>query len=165
MQEKLRVRIKSLSTRYLNLYKGLGYLAILSAGGGLIALLLYNLTRKLFLSLSLIQWFYIIYLWWRVNERVYNVEFDDEFLYVLLRKNDILIPLENIKDVNIVTLGGVYRVDLYNPEQLGDKIYFKPSLLYPFNHKKKDELVNVLWNNIEKAKQKKQIFLRNALHS
>ena len=106
-----------------------------------------------------------IYLWWKVNSNVYNVEFDDEFLFVILRNNDILIPLENIKDVNIKTLGGVYQVDLYHAEQLGNKIYFKTSLLYPFNFKKKDELVNVLWSNIEKAKRKKQDFQRNALHS
>jgi hypothetical protein len=105
------------------------------------------------------------YLWWKLNSNVYHVEFDEEFLYVLLRKQDIIIPLENIKDINLKTLGGVYRVDFYHAEQLGDRIYFKPSLLYPFNSKKKDTLVNVLWSNIEKAKRKVQDFQRNALHS
>ncbi|MBS1681802.1 MAG: hypothetical protein JST48_08835 [Bacteroidetes bacterium] len=89
-----------------------------------------------------------------MNRNVYRVEFDDEFLYLILKKNDILIPLENIKDINISTLGGIWRVDLYNAEQIGNKFYFKPSLLYPFNAKKKDELVNVLWEKINKGKSK-----------
>ena len=109
--------------------------------------------------------FYLMYLLWRRNKNIYHVEFDDEFLYLILRKNDILIPLENVKDVNIKTLGGVYQVDLYNAEQVGNKFYFKPSLLYPFNHKKKHELVNVLWSKIEKAKIKQQYFQKNSLHS
>jgi hypothetical protein len=86
-------------------------------------------------------------------------------MYVIQRKQDLLIPLENVKDVNLVSMGGVYRVDLYVKELFGDKFYFKPSLLYPFNHKKKEALVDVLWANIEKAKSKKQHFQRNALHS
>lgn len=50
-----------------------------------------------------------------------------------------MIPLENIKEVDIKSLGGVYEVELFNAEQLGKKFYFKPSLLYPFNFKKKDD--------------------------
>ena len=50
-----------------------------------------------------------------------------------------MIPLENIKEVDIKSLGGVYEVELFNAEQLGKKFYFKPSLLYPFNLKKKDD--------------------------
>ncbi len=132
------------------------YLTQLTGGGKLAQI--FRVWNYLYLL-----WF--VLLWWKLNSKVYNVEFDDEFLYVILKRNDILIPLENIKDVNIKTLGGVYCVDLYQAEQLGDKFYFKPSLLYPFNSKKKDELVNVLWSAIEKAKKKKTYFSKNALHS
>ena len=76
-----------------------------------------------------------------------------------------MIPLENIKEVDIKSLGGVYEVELFNAEQLDKKFYFKPSLLYPFNFKKKDELVNVLRSNINKVLQNKQHFQVNALHS
>ena len=76
-----------------------------------------------------------------------------------------MIPLENIKEVDIKSLGGVYEVELFNAEQLDKKFYFKPSLLYPFNFKKKDELVNVLRSNINKVLQNKQYFQANALHS
>lgn len=160
-------RITNLSTRFLTLYKAAGYIFI---GLSATALIYFTVLRffsesKFNLFFSTAYFFYGLYLWWKMNRNVYHVEFDDEFLYVILKKNDILIPLENIKDINIKTLGGVYRVDLYNAEQLGSTIYFKPSLLYPFNSKKKDELVNVLWQKINKAKMKQPYFERNALHS
>jgi hypothetical protein len=106
-----------------------------------------------------------VYGWVRINRNVHRVEFDDEFLYVLQKGQDILIPLENIKEVEIISLGGVYEVELFNPEQLGKKFYFKPWLLYPFNFKKKDALVDILRSNINKALRKKQHFQANALHS
>lgn len=82
-----------------------------------------------------------------------------------LKASDLIIPLENIKDVNLVSLGGVYRVDLYYKELIGDKFYFKPSLLYPLNHKKKEAVVDILWKYINQAKQKRTVIPRNALHS
>jgi hypothetical protein len=96
---------------------------------------------------------------------VYRVEFDEDHLYVIQKGQDILIPLENIKEVDIKTIGGVYEVELYSAEQLGKRFYFKPSLLYPFNYKKKDDLVNVLRRNINQAQARKQHFQANALHS
>jgi hypothetical protein len=78
---------------------------------------------------------YLAYIWWMVNKRVFHVEFDSDFMYVLQQNHDLVIPLENIKDVNLISLGGVYQVDLYAKELFGDKFYFKPSLLYPFKNK------------------------------
>jgi hypothetical protein len=46
-------------------------------------------------------WSFFIYLWIRINRNVHQVEFDDEFLYVIQKGQDILIPLENIKEVEI----------------------------------------------------------------
>jgi hypothetical protein len=67
--------------------------------------------------------------------------------------------------VEIVSLGGVYKVSLYSKDQLLDMIYFKPSLLYPFNFKSKDRLVDVLRHNIEEAKKKIRVYQKNALRS
>jgi hypothetical protein len=74
------------------------------------------------------------------------------------------VSLENVKDVNIKTLIGYYEIIFYNREQVREKIYFKPSLLYPINGRK-DELVDILWQNINKSKMKQPHFQRNALHS
>ena len=165
--EKPKSRIRNLSTRYLNFYR-YGVASILSAiaiaflVAGYLAYLGEGHLSNLLMP---VYWCYFIFIWFKVNQRVYHVEFDDEFLYVAQRGHDLVIPLENIKDVNLVSVGGVYKVDLYAKELFGDKFYFKPSLLYPFNHKKKEAVVDILWANIEKAKSKKQHFQRNALHS
>ena len=97
--------------------------------------------------------------------KFHEVYFDDEFLYVYKKQQDYLIPLENIESVEIESLGGVYKVNLYQAEQLGKELYFKTSLIYPFNYKSKDALVNVFRSKIENAKIRKREFPRNALMS
>lgn len=160
-------RIKNLSTRYLSLYRyGTALLMFVLFGSYLYYQILEYLEKKHLSSLLMpLNFTYLIYVWFLVNKKVYHAEFDDEFMYVTQKGHDLVIPLENIKGVNLISVGGVYRVDLYAIELFGDKFYFKPSLLYPFNHKKKEAVINILWANIEKAKSKKQYFQRNALHS
>lgn len=161
-------RIKSLSTRYLGFYKN----SVLVVLVGLLLFFVFVAVQAIvngkyfFNSLFNVFYFgFFIYGWIRINRNVHRVEFDEEYLYVILRGQDMLIPLENIKEVDIKSLGGVYEVELFTAEQLGKKFYFKPSLLYPFNYKKKDLLVNVLRKNINKAQARKQHFQANALHS
>jgi signal transduction histidine kinase len=162
-------RIRSLSTRYLGFYKN----SVLVILVGVIIFLIYGNIEsyresgKFFINSWFVTGyiFFFIYLWFRMNRNVHRVEFDEEYLYVILRGQDLLIPLENIKEVDIKSLGGVYEVELYAPEQLGTKFYFKPSLLYPFNYKRKDDLVNVLRKYINQAQARKQHFQGNALHS
>lgn len=159
-------RVKNLSTRYLRFYKqGVGVLIFLAMAG----FFYLEIDTKEKIKPSMFFWpiyyGYFLYLWWKINQLVYHVEFDDEFMYVKQKEQDLLIPLENIKDINLISIGGVYKVELYAKELFGDTFYFKPSLLYPFNHKKKEALVDLLWANIETAKRKKQDFQRNALHS
>jgi hypothetical protein len=166
VSEKPKSRVTNLSTRYLNYYKLFGYLAIISIFIFFTAFYIQGLMRGRYINIYWLAYLiYGSYLWWRANRLVFYVEFDDEFMYVTQKNHDLVIPLENIKDVNLVSLGGVYKVDLYAKELFGDKFYFKPSLLYPFNHKKKEAVVDILWANIEKVTSKKQDFQRNALHS
>ncbi|MBL7843454.1 MAG: hypothetical protein JNK44_06290 [Cyclobacteriaceae bacterium] len=101
----------------------------------------------------------------QIIEKFQQVSFDPEFLYVYQKQQDYIIPLENIESVEIESLGGVYKVNLYHPEQLGKELYFKTSLIYPLNYKSKDELVNVLRRNIDKAKARRQSLPHNALMS
>lgn len=100
-----------------------------------------------------------------MSRKVFQVEFDDEFLYLLRKDADILIPLQNIKHVDLKTLGGLYEIKLFHPEIVGDLIYYKPSLLYPFNFRSKDKIADVLRGKIEEAKRKPQVVQKNALMS
>lgn len=163
MVEKSRIR--NLSTRFLAFYK-YGVILIVSA------LFLWVVFHEVQSGRRLISgvyfslvWGYLIYRWVKAHWKVYRVEFDDEFLYVLQRGQDLLIPLENVKDIEMKTLGGMWRVDLFYADVIGDHFYFKPSLFYPLNYKSKDALVNLLWKKIELAKGKKSFYQANALHS
>lgn len=166
MAEKSRIR--NLSTRFLGLYR-YGFVFVMTV---FLGFLLYDsstsgfswgtIISKLYFPLT---WGYLIFIWIRAHLKVYKVEFDDEFLYVIKKEHDLLIPLENIKDIEMKSLGGMWRVDLFYADVIGDHFYFKPSLLYPLNYKSKDTLVNLLWKKIEEAKRKKQVFQMNALQS
>jgi hypothetical protein len=154
-------RITNLSTRFLELYKTVILLFLLSILG-------YHVYRVIqdppFLPLAAI-WVWVIWKFIKINRKVFHVEFDDEFLYLIRKDADVLIPLQNIQSVGLKTMGGLYEIKLYSPEIVGDLIYYKPSLLYPFNFKAKDEIANQLRDNIEKAKAKPEVFQKNALMS
>lgn len=161
-------RVQNLSTRWLLPFK----VVVLAAYIGICTTILFSYidrSRHLFsLVLGLANAGFFIYFFFRLMRmtiKLYRVEFDNEFLYVLLKRQDMVIPLENIESVEISTIGGVYKVNLYHPEQLGGHFYFKLSLLYPLNYQSKDALVNVLRKSIDKAKARKQELPRNALHS
>lgn len=151
-----------MSTRYLMLYKN-GVLALLVA---IIGLFLYRafFVRFSMLGISLL-WSYLIFRYIQINRKVFHVEFDDEFLYLIQKEADVLIPLQNIKSVELKTLGGLYEIKLYSPELVGDLIYYKPSLLYPFNFKAKDAIADQLRENIERAKRRRVVLPANALMS
>lgn len=155
-------RITNLSTRYLKFYKN-GVLVVML---GIIGLFLYRglFIRTSSLGISVI-WTYIVFQYIQINRKVFHVEFDDEFLYLIQKQADILIPLQNIKDVQLKTMGGLYEIKLYSPEIVGDLIYYKPSLLYPFNFKAKDAIADKLRYNIEKAKRRREVLPPNALMS
>jgi len=108
------------------------------------------------------------YLFWQLigmTQKLEMVSFDEDFLYVVRKEQEVMVPLENIRSVEISTLGGVYKVTVFHAEQLGKEFFFKPSLLYPINFKSKDRLVNQLRSNIEKAKRKPPAYQANALAS
>lgn len=160
----MTTRINTLSTRWLKPFKGFVFILYT----GIFAVLIVGL-------ISSEHWFsavfntglygYFLFLLLRMSAKLQHVEFDAEFLYVIGGKQDMIIPLENIESVEIVSLGGVYKVNLYHAEQLGDHFYFKPSLLYPLNYKRKDALVNQLRAAVDAAKRKKTSILTNALRS
>lgn len=97
--------------------------------------------------------------------RTYRVSFDDRYLYVQQKGQELAIPLSHIRQVDIKTLGGVYEVTMIQREPAGDRFFFKPSLLYPFNFKAKDRLVDQLRGYIEAARQQPDKVVPNALHS
>lgn len=165
-----KTRIQNLSTRWLTLFKALiilvyvsvwisfSYLYMIDDEAGSLKIGF----EAIGMSLCYGGLFYLLI---RMTLKLHRIEFDDEFLYVLRKNQDLIIPLENIESVEIATVGGVYKVNLYHADQLGKEFYFKQSLWYPFNYKRCDELVNVLRRNIALAKNRIRTVHANALHS
>lgn len=115
--------------------------------------------------ISGLLYIYFLYQYFKINKKVFHVEFDDEFLCLIRKDAGILIPLQNIIAVELKTMGGLYEIKLYHPEIVGDLIYYKLSLLYPFNFKSKDKIADTLREKIELAKQNPFVFQKNALTS
>jgi len=161
-------RIRNLSTRYFRTYKYGVVLLTLVAIGFFVLRALEKFKQSPIETLGMTgMWISIIFLWnWiRIHKKVYQVEFDEDYLYIIRGNQDTIIPLENIKDVQIKSLVGFYQIDLYSPEDFGSQLYFKPSLLYPLNFKKKDALVDALRKNVVGAKRKVHPDQKNALRS
>jgi len=85
--------------------------------------------------------------------KIKSISFDDSSIYYLKDDYEVQVPFEDIKDIEIKTLDGLYEIKFYNPTQDGERIFFKTSLWYPLNFKKQDELVNVLRDKIDKYKR------------
>ncbi|WKZ61496.1 MAG: hypothetical protein QY309_08375 [Cyclobacteriaceae bacterium] len=156
-------KLARLSSRFLGPYRWYLYILYIVAFNS-IAILSIRVGRG-FAVIQTTVYGWMFYRGIQIIGRFQQVYFDQEFLYVYQNQQDYIIPLENIESVEIESLGGVYKVNLYHPEQLGKEFYFKTSLLYPLNAKKKDALVNVLRKKIDLAKSKRQVFQRNALMS
>lgn len=102
---------------------------------------------------------------WRMARNQRQVAFDDRFAYLKMRGHELLIPLENVKDIELKTMLGTYEVTLYHPEQFGTSFFFKVSLLYPLNHRQKELLIDRFWEAVERARKRGADLPRNALMS
>ncbi len=94
------------------------------------------------------------------------VEFDCDFLYVKESGYEVIVPLDNIKFVEIRNVSGIYKVAFFDDIQSGREIFFKPSMIYPLDFSKQDAKVNILRSNIRKARSRlKEPLPKNALMS
>lgn len=156
-------KLKRLSSRFLGPYRHVMYAAYVMLLGSIVVA---SFRQSVFFGVTQSAVYaYFFYRIMRLTRKLQQVAFDDEFLYVFRTDQDLIVPLENIESVEISSLGGVYKVNLYHAEQLGNEFYFKTSLLYPLNFRSKDELVNQLRRSIERAKRKKRDLPVNALKS
>ncbi len=85
--------------------------------------------------------------------KIKNVSYDQSSVYYDKKGFEVQVPFEDIKDIEIKTISGVYKIKLYSPSQDGSAIMFKTSLWYPFNFKKQDEKVNELRDRIDRYKR------------
>jgi hypothetical protein len=85
--------------------------------------------------------------------RIRSISFDSHSVYYNRKGYEVQIPFEDIKNIEIKTISGIYQINLYEPAQDGDTILFKTSLWYPLNFRRKDAEVNTLRDKIAASKK------------
>lgn len=98
-------------------------------------------------------WIWIAYKAISLMLSLKNISYDESSVYYEKDGFEVQIPFEDIKDIEIKTLTGIYTINLYRPAQDGKAISFKMSLWYPLNFKKQDEIVNNLRDKIDRYKR------------
>lgn len=83
--------------------------------------------------------------------KIKEVAYDKESLYVKEGDYDIQIPFYEVKDIEIVSMDGLYKFKLYHHDQFGDEVICKPSLWYPLNYKRIDTELNLIRSYVRKA--------------
>ncbi len=92
--------------------------------------------------------------WPRVRDflkKIKEVSYDKENLYVKEGEYEIQIPFYEVKDIEIMSLDGLYKFTLYHHDQFGNEVICKPSLWYPLNHKRIDAELNRIRGLVRKA--------------
>lgn len=85
--------------------------------------------------------------------KIKNISYDESSVYYDKKGFEVQIPFEDIRDIEIKTISGIYKINLYMPNQDGKSIMFKTSLWYPFNFRRQDEKVNELRDRIDRYKR------------
>jgi hypothetical protein len=94
-----------------------------------------------------------------------QISYNNQFLYVHEEGVDTQVPLERIRDVEIMSLDGMYKFHLMDKEAFGPYIMCKTSIWYPFNFKKVDKELDHVRYLISKRKREIQIEQTNQLPS
>lgn len=97
--------------------------------------------------------------------QIREVSYDAENLYVKEKDQEVMIPLSGVKDIEIASLGGIYKFNLYDKTIYDGAILCKTSLWYPFNHKKVDKELNRVRRMVRKAQSARNEKTSNALPS
>lgn len=163
-------RTKSLSVKGVRRYKILGYTGIL------MMLLLYvftGLTRgdTFGLIISAAMGLMVIFYWYpnigKFLANLREVSYDSENLYVIQDNMETQIPFTEIRDVEIVSLDGLYKFNLFSESAFGKEILCKPSVWHPLNYPKVDKELNRVRGLIRKthAEYREQVTDKNQLAS
>ncbi|MEM9897032.1 MAG: hypothetical protein AAF789_11750 [Bacteroidota bacterium] len=100
--------------------------------------------------------FTMIFYWYpsigKSLKKLKEVSYDGKNLYVQESGYEIQIPFQEVRDVEIISLDGLYKFNLYHHDQFGKEVVCKPSLWYPLNFKRVDKELNRIRYLIRKAK-------------
>lgn len=96
---------------------------------------------------------YLVFMLVKHIKKIKSISYDDSSIYYLKKDYEVQVPFEDIKSIAIKSLDGVYEISFYSPTPDGEHIFFKTSLWYPLNFRKKDDMVNDLRDKIDRYKR------------
>lgn len=147
-------RSKSLSIKAVQSYKlflisivsvlFITYVVIYATERGIIGIL----AAATYIILMMFYWFPNLK---KFLNQIKEVAYDKENLYVKEGDYEIQIPFYEVKDIEILSLDGLYKFKLYHHDQFGDEVICKPSIWYPLNYKKVDAELNRIRSLVRKA--------------
>lgn len=145
-------RTKSLTTRTIKIYKAV--ITVLFAAF-ILALLYWRFTEGSVFGIFMVApYFFFIYRLWRGIKLLKEVSYDDHSLYVKEKEFEIEIPMYRVRNIELVSLDGIYKFELHDTDQFGDTVYCKPSIWYPFTYKWVDDELRKIRKMVAKEKEK-----------
>lgn len=142
-------RTKTLTTYTIKIYKSI----VLILVACIMMFLLLRSTNRFTSFLFVVQYAYLFYFVLRGVLGIKYVEYDNANLYVNHNDYQVQVPFEEVKEVKLMSVDGVYKFILYKKGQLGKEILCKPSIWYPFNYSKVDNELHRIRGLIYKRKQ------------
>ena len=148
------MRTTIVSTQHLNSYR----VAIYSVIGLSLAIVLGFIVASFYKSIyypipALFMMAYIILSRIKLLRKLKNITYDNSNIYYNVNDYEEQIPFYQIKEVQLYSVNGVYKINLRTPGQAGKEIFFKPSVWYPFNFNKQDVKVDQLRKAIRQYRQ------------
>lgn len=163
-------RVKSLSINSVKRYKIFSILLVAACLG----VYMFTLGFSDSIGMWIIAITYIlatIFIWFPQAKKFFSmlkeISYDKENIYVHEGGYEIQVPFHGIKDIELISVGGLYKFTLYQNDQFGKEVICKPSLWYPLNYKRIDKELNRIRSMVRKAHQnyKEQIGNEKSLQS
>ena len=140
-----------LSTRFLRFFKVFLYMSVAGVVVGILGLLLYN--KRWDFLLAAVSWVVTVVILLRRLERLRDVVWEGDHLLVK-DEADILVPLNEIENVELKTLVRTHEVTLHEEHPyLGESFLFQASLGYLFRHRQTDDTIHELRQRIVQARR------------
>lgn len=95
----------------------------------------------------------------RRGRKLSKLAYDHENLCLAEGTQEEIIPLWQVKQVELTTLNGGYRIDFHPGACQHDYLLFLPSFWYPLNFKKQDAKIERFRESIYQAKRARQAAL------
>ena len=148
----MSARSRSLTTKTIKLYKGAITLLLTAL---ILAMIYFRLEQGSTIGLIMLSpYLYFLYRIWNGLKLLKEISYDDHSLFVKQKEFEIEIPLYRIKNVELISLDGIYKFELHDVDQFGDTVFCKPSIWYPFTYSKVDDELRKLRKMIGVEKEK-----------